>query len=68
METLGDKNLQKTSKNLQPKFICELCDYSTVNKYNFTLHISTTKHKKETECDKKRQKLEKTCNQNSKSL
>jgi len=36
---------QKTSKNEQLKFRCEICDYTCKNKYNLKRHFSTTRHK-----------------------
>ncbi len=35
----------------QPKFRCELCDYSTNKKYNWTDHINTIKHKRKVTSD-----------------
>ena len=32
--------------DFQPKFRCDLCDYSTSKKYNWTDHINTVKHKR----------------------
>ena len=66
---------QKTSKNEQPKFRCEICDYSCKNKYNLKRHFSTTRHKmkqNETKNEQKRVKtkrpLQYDCNICSKSF
>ena len=53
---------QKTSKNEQPKFRCEICDYTCKNKYNLKRHFSTTRHKmkqNETKNEQKRVNVKK---------
>ena len=45
METLGNKNQQKSATN----FYCKYCDYSTSRKCNFDDHNLSAKHKMETE-------------------
>jgi hypothetical protein len=42
-------------KNANPplKYSCEICDFSTRNKQEYTRHISTRKHKKNAEGDKR---------------
>jgi hypothetical protein len=47
METLGDKLTSKTSKNEQPEFYCEHCDYKCSKRFNWERHILTSKHIKE---------------------
>ena len=32
-------------KKSQKKYHCEKCDYTSRNKYDFSKHLSTTKHK-----------------------
>ena len=44
METLGNKNEQKTSTD----YYCSDCDYICSRKFNWDRHIATYKHKKET--------------------
>jgi len=41
MTTVDNAFLAKTSE----PFYCQHCDYSTCRKYNYTLHIESTKHK-----------------------
>ena len=45
METLGDKNQQKTAL----KFYCNICDFGTSRKNNYDAHKLTSKHKMVTE-------------------
>lgn len=45
METLGDKNQQKTAF----KFYCNICDFGTSRKNNYDAHNLTAKHKRVTE-------------------
>jgi len=42
METLGNENKPKTSRN----YYCEFCHYGTSKKSNYENHISTVKHEK----------------------
>ena len=39
----------KSCKKVASKFYCKKCDYGCSNKYNFNKHLSTTKHKMETD-------------------
>jgi len=34
----------KKSQKIAKKFLCEICDYSTSNNYDFNKHLSTSKH------------------------
>jgi len=52
MVTLGDKNMPKKCSN----FFCEICDYKTSKKSSYDNHLSTDKHKRVTNGDKKGQK------------
>ena len=45
METLGNQLVAKTGKN---QYYCKKCDYGCSKKYNWEMHLSTTKHKMET--------------------
>ena len=38
----------KNARNLAKYFSCEFCDYVTSNKYNFSIHQTTDKHKRMT--------------------
>ena len=42
METLGNENQQKTSKI----FCCNICNYKTIRKCNYSEHLLTAKHQK----------------------
>ena len=42
METLGNENQQKTSRNYR----CNICNYNTSRKCNYDEHLMTAKHKK----------------------
>ena len=48
MDTLGNDQASKTSKNEQLNFYCEKCDYTCCKKYNWDRHLSASKHTKET--------------------
>ena len=37
-------NINEKSEIYHPPFICNLCDYTTSNKYYMNAHIMTTKH------------------------
>ena len=39
----------KSCKKVAFKYYCKKCDYGCKNKYNFNKHLSTTKHKMETD-------------------
>jgi len=52
MVTLGDKNMPKICSS----FFCENCDYKTSKKSSYDNHLSTDKHKRVTNGDKKGQK------------
>jgi hypothetical protein len=54
METLGDKNKQKTSNC----FYCIDCDYKCYRRFNWDRHILSTKHKKSQNRNKKEIKTE----------
>ena len=45
METFGNQNQQKLANLLR----CEICDYETSRKYNFDIHLNSTKHRKNAE-------------------
>jgi hypothetical protein len=45
METLGNKLVAKSGNN---QYYCKKCDYGCSKKYNWEMHLSTTKHKMET--------------------
>jgi len=45
METFGNQNQQKLVKF----FYCEPCDYESSRKYNFDIHVNSSKHRKNTE-------------------
>lgn len=45
METFGNQNQQKLVNLLR----CESCDYETSRKYNFEIHLNSSKHRKNTE-------------------
>jgi len=45
METLGNKLVAKTGDS---QYYCKKCNYGCSKKYNWTKHLSTTKHKMET--------------------
>ncbi len=51
---MTDKKMQKNAII----FECKLCDFKTSNKYNYTKHLSTLKHKNLHFTDKKMQKLQ----------
>ena len=51
---MTDKKMQKNAKF----FECKLCDFKTSNKYNYTKHLTTLKHKNLHFTDKKMQKLQ----------
>jgi len=36
----------KSIKNSRNNFVCEKCHYYTVNKYDFNIHLTTSKHQK----------------------
>lgn len=55
MVTNDDKMVTKKA----PKFLCEICDYSTSKPGNFATHLSTEKHKMVTNGDKMVTKLAK---------
>jgi hypothetical protein len=46
------KILEKNDKKYLLIYNCELCDYHTSKKTDYTLHCSTAKHKKRTFCNK----------------
>ena len=43
---------QKVTKNTLNKYICELCDFTTNNKYDFSKHNNTSKHKNNIQSEK----------------
>ena len=51
---MTDKKMQKNAII----FECKLCDFKTSNKYNYTKHLTTLKHKNLHFTDKKMQKLQ----------
>ena len=51
---MTDKKMQKNA-NI---FECKICDFKSYNKYNYTKHLSTLKHKNLHFTDKKMQKLQ----------
>ena len=40
------KNGNEKSQKSQKKYVCIICDYNTINKYDYTKHNLTPKHKK----------------------
>jgi hypothetical protein len=55
MATLATFSNQEIAKN-RKHFICSLCDYSTSNKYDYSKHIQTIKHKGNESATENRQK------------
>ncbi len=47
MEIIGSNFGAKTSKNEQPFFYCESCDYKCSRRFNWERHVLTSKHKME---------------------
>ena len=52
---MANKNPQKIPK----KFFCEICDYHTSNKKDFTKHLLTAKHSRLTNANQKSPKIPK---------
>ena len=48
MATFSNNLATETGKNMAVKFYCETCDYKCSKKYNWMLHLSTSKHNRDT--------------------
>jgi hypothetical protein len=60
--------LTKLSKKVAENFYCELCDYSTCRKFNYDKHISTARHIKLTNVNKKVAESSKKVAETSKNI
>ena len=60
--------LTKLSKKVAEIFYCELCDYSTCRKFNYDKHISTARHIKLTNVNKKVAESSKKVAETSKNI
>lgn len=46
------KVAEKMAKETKNKYVCECCHYTCYKIYNYTQHLLTAKHKKNTICQK----------------